>query len=970
MNGIIPSGIMARNEALQVSNVSNWFIQHKSSTPAVGQHDDGVICMFELTRSHVKIDKYHTMIMFSDSLYMPDFSEIKYGDKKYYSGRDLISKLLEETPVNYTKTPAFYKPDYPHLADYYQSDEIKVNIERGKVNNGVLDKLSIGEVSNSLYHSVFTGYGPDKALESIYNMQQIALGYIFHYGFTIGINDLLISKEARRKIHEAEASIINEANLVTDRLNRGEIIAPIGKTVEEFFEELQLDALSPGDDFIEPILAEINPDTNNLFKLIMSGSKGKVSHMEHMVSAIGSVTINGRRPAMKFSFKRTSPYSMRFETDPSANGYIKNSYISGMTSEEYFYNSMRSRFSLITKALTTSVTGEQNRKSIKNLESMIINNLRMCLKLHNVIQFIYGEDNTDPRFVVPVPFKSVLISNDDFKQQFHIKSGNKDVQKQFDKLFVIITENRKKYRDIYLNIEDINVKELLSATRFLPINAENIIKDILYEFGEQKPSDNEQSEMLSKLFDINEQLTYVLMNEIQEQRKAKIPEIQHKSSWLLRMHIMETFGAYIPKLSVQLFDIIVQRVRIKYLTSLIDYGTSVGVIAAQSFSEPLTQYMLDSHHRSTSGGTSTSVMTKAKEVLSAKPVDKLVDPMALLPLKGDIAKDKNKAQELANHLEMLPFKDFIVYWQIFFEKYKEPIHPQYREEVNMIREFEKYNPSLKAPNDLIKWCIRFQLDKTSMILKNMSLETIINKLRMLFPDLFIVYTPENAKNIIVRVYIRNTHFRNRVSLDDILELKTQLLNSIIRGVSSITEAFPDTLIRTEVKPDGSLGRLDDTYCIRTHGTNLSDLMKIKHIDAYRVQSDAIDEIYNLFGIEAARHKIMSELREFVADVRLTHLMSYADEMTYIGRVTSIEKSGLSTREVNNILLRIGSAAPIQVIEEASVNSIEDEITGVTAPILLGGIPEIGTLYNGFYINDKFVKENTVNPDDIIDSLGY
>ena len=56
-------------------------------------------------------------------------------------------------------------------------------------------------------------------------------------------------------------------------------------------------------------------------------------------------------------------------------------------------------------------------------------------------------------------------------------------------------------------------------------------------------------------------------------------------------------------------------VKLKYSTGLIDYGDLVSIKASQAVSEPQTQYMLDSHHRSVSGGTSKSGLDQIKQIV-------------------------------------------------------------------------------------------------------------------------------------------------------------------------------------------------------------------------------------------------------------------------------------------------------------------------------------------------------------------
>ena len=113
----------------------------------------------------------------------------------------------------------------------------------------------------------------------------------------------------------------------------------------------------------------------------------------------------------------------------------------------------------------------------------------------------------------------------------------------------------------------------------------------------------------------------------------------------------------------------------------------------------------------------------------------------------------------------MSLKLFINSYQIFFEDYKQILHPNYVDEIELIKIFEKHNPTLKVPNDLIKWCIRLDFNKEKMIEKNMKFESICYKLKELFPLLFIINTAENADNIIMRIYIRNNHFKKTIDID-------------------------------------------------------------------------------------------------------------------------------------------------------------------------------------------------------------
>lgn len=115
---------------------------------------------------------------------------------------------------------------------------------------------------------------------------------------------------------------------------------------------------------------------------------------------------------------------------------------------------------------------------------------------------------------------------------------------------------------------------------------------------------------------------------------------------------------------------ILDLIRLQYTQSLINYGEAVGILAAQSVSEPLTQYMLDSHHRSVAGGTNKSGIVRPQEIFSAKPVEAEQSSEMLLRLKNpEVETNKTYAQEIANSIELITFERLILQWHLLYETY-------------------------------------------------------------------------------------------------------------------------------------------------------------------------------------------------------------------------------------------------------------------------------------------------------------
>jgi len=959
MNGIFPTHISTRSETFEMSSARNWFISYSYSSPMVGQADDSVIGTYELTRHGGQFDRYHAMLLFQYSTNLPDFIE---PEKHVYNGRDLVSKLLEKTPVDFKRKSDSYNDAFAPYVKYDPTD-IMVEIKKGKILSGAVAKDAVGK-SGKLNALIARDYGEKEVLDFIFNLQQLALGYLFQYGFSIGMADMIISNKSLAEVRKLEQELITDSELITDKLNRGEIIPPIGKTVEEFYEEQQINALRSPDGYSSVILGDINTDTNNLYKLIVSGSKGKMDNMENIICAVGQKVINGERPTQRFSYKRTLPYFSRFETHPVSRGFIANSYISGMTTPEYFFNAMNARFDLIVKALATSVTGDQNRKSIKNLESIMVNCLRLCVKGSNIVQYAYGEDNLDARKVEMVKFPTVMLSDSEFETKYKYSND-----KVFADEFARMGKDRDTYRSIFFGFEHSNIRELLTDTRHMPVNVERVISK--YEPAKKAPTKQELGTMVAVVEEFCQNLAYVQMNEIQEERGVVVPDHLEKTMFLPRMLIRSYLNAKSMEsypLDMRLLKTILAVIKLRHTKALVDYGCATGIIAAEAFHAVLTQYMLDAHHRSASGGTSKSSMNKGRELFGAKVVGKLSNPSMLITFPRKIATDKARVQEIANHIEMIRMRDFVVASMVFLEKYNEIKHPDYTNEIIMLNEFAKMNPLLKPPGDLLPYCIRWEINKLNIILKNISLENIIGTLRETQPDTYIVYTPENAKRIIIRIYIRSSKFKSSFNEKEVFKAKDEMLDTVIRGVEGVLYASPTEIIRHEIDDSGAITRVKGLQGITTSGTNMYQIICNKFVDAYKIQSDSVDETYQLFGIEAARKRVISELRALVKDLNHRHYMIYADEMSYTGRITSIERAGLSKREQNNILLRLGSSAPIQVLEEAARDNIVNPVSGMTASFLLGVAPKMGTLNSTFHLNENMIAENIKQGDDYLDML--
>ena len=199
-------------------------------------------------------------------------------ENNQYLGRELVSKFLPK--INYPKKKAkLFLPQYaPYIK--YDPDETHVQINRGQLISGTLDKATVGQkVMGSIFQIINNEFGAKSSLETIYNFHQIVARFFLWHGFTVGVRDINISEGAMDEIRSKTALMKQDAQDITDKLNRRELVPPIGMTLREFYEAEQLNALEPADNFVTPILNDINFKNNKIARLIFSGSKGSETNL-------------------------------------------------------------------------------------------------------------------------------------------------------------------------------------------------------------------------------------------------------------------------------------------------------------------------------------------------------------------------------------------------------------------------------------------------------------------------------------------------------------------------------------------------------------------------------------------------------------------------------------------------------------------------------------------------------------------
>jgi DNA-directed RNA polymerase II subunit RPB1 len=76
--------------------------------------------------------------------------------------------------------------------------------------------------------------------------------------------------------------------------------------------------------------------------MVIAGSKGSFINISQMTACVGQQNVEGKR--IPFGFKyRTLPHFTKDDHSPESRGFVENSYLRGLTPQEFFFHAMGGR---------------------------------------------------------------------------------------------------------------------------------------------------------------------------------------------------------------------------------------------------------------------------------------------------------------------------------------------------------------------------------------------------------------------------------------------------------------------------------------------------------------------------------------------------------------------------------------------------------------------------------------------------
>ena len=735
--------------------------------------------------------------------------------------------------------------------------------------------------------------------------------------------------------------------------------------VRKLIERAQKDAGSIG-------LASVDVAANRMLAMIHSGSKGKPPNFDQMVSCVGQQFIDGGRIPDGFD-GRTLPHYTRYDDGASARGFVRNSFVEGLSPQEFWFHAMGGRIGLIDTAVRTSDTGYTQRKLIKAMEDCKVQyDLSVRNAAGHIIQFKYGDDGMD---AARLEYQHIPTTAMDV-------AGVLEAHMICDAAIELAEHVRPELLDGVpaATLEALmraHCEALLDDRRFLitkvhhyeketqiiyPVHVARIVESVASQLARHedtvpRPRDLDPVTILDTIDRLATELRPCSSSSpSKKEMKTFMPMI-------LRCHLSPKVLLLKHRLlSKQALDEVVQRIRAAFFRAIAHPGDMVGIVAAQSLGEPLTQQTLNTFHTSGSIHKGMQGIPRLRELLS---VTKSKTPMMDVYLKPPYNLTLEAASEVASELHTTYFRSLVSSSKIYFDADDSHIAED-KDLLDFYRDFEaRTGRPAKEEARRNPWLLRFQFDRMAMLDARVTMLDLEHVLDDFYGDAIgTVFSDDNSQELVCRLRLTHLSQPDEVDVQDMLTELKALEQSLLEKV--VVKGVPG-IRRTEVeKEGGDMGLvnlvkydestdtfgLQDRYRVTTlgaPGTSSARFLEVlgrPEVDSTRTRSNDIREMYEVLGIEAARNALYHALRTVIwtddpNSVNYRHMALLVDVMTNRGTLQPVNRYGISRGEIGP-LAKCSFERTTKMLINAGVFAEVDRINGVSANIMLGQVAPCGT----------------------------
>ena len=666
----------------------------------------------------------------------------------------------------------------------------------------------------------------------------------------------------------------------------------------------------------------------------------------------------------------------------------------------------------------TSQTGYIQRRLIKGMEDLKVEyDMTVRNGKQRIIQFSYGDDCIDTIKVENQSLPLVAMSLDEIYAHFHMPLDNSSETEEsavtaftktaYAKMKKEKTATTTKIRDLIdymIEMRDLIIERVFNRLDNknvqMPVSFMHIINNVQ---AQQQINQNsmvditplEAMDMISAGFRQLETLYYAPPTQL-----FKVMYYYYLSPKELLL---------VKRFNKSALSILISVINLQYKRSIVAPGEMVGMVSAQSIGEPTTQLTLNTFHSAgvASKSNATRGVPRIEEILSLSENPK--NPSITVCFKEDDESTPERVQEFIPMIEHTKFSEVVDTVEVCFDpddlntlvEQDRAVMTQYQDFEKLIEECVRDSvvegmagvpgaaaaaagASSSSSASKSKWIIRIKINSEAMLDKKLTMDDIHFAIHNSYGnEVSCAFSDYNDDHLVFRLRMENIaqgkksgggggagagaggNKQNPLDQSDhiymIKSFQDQLLNNIVlRGVKGIKKVTLRKIKNTLVKADGVYTK-KDSWVLDTTGTNLVHMLGLDYIDAKRTVSNDIQEVYRVFGIEAARQAIYNELSEVFDDspINYHHVCLLCDRMTVSSSMISIFRHGINSDDIGPIAKASFEETP-EMFLKAARHAELDPMRGISANVMCGQEGYYGTSAFQVLVNmDEMMKQEAV-----------
>lgn len=329
-----------------------------------------------------------------------------------------------------------------------------------------------------------------------------------------------------------------------------------------------------------------------------------------------------------------------------------------------------------------------------------------------------------------------------------------------------------------------------------------------------------------------------------------------------------------------------EKIEERYKQMQYEPGEAIGIVAAQSISEPATQLTMETYHQA--GGAQvdlTAGLPRLIEIVDARREPNT--PSMEVHLSEDYNSEED-AKDVARKLREIKFEDLVKQDTLDIMQ----LEVEYVLNKNLLDDYDVDMSDVKTrvKDDVRK--AKITIDDNKIILESSE---------------------------------------DDYDLRDLKDLKNDAEDARIKGLKGIEQVV--------VNED------DGEWMLQTAGTALRKTLKMEEVDETRTVSNHLFEIKRVLGVEALRKKIIDETNETLEKQGIgiddRHVMLLADMMTKDGELNGTTRYGIVGNK-DSMIARSVFEETKKHLREGTLRGEEDPLEGVVENIVTGQPVPVGT----------------------------